>query len=380
MTDDHGPVGVAKDNLCPHIYQLVHKEQAALKHLLMNQDTSLGLGSHYQQHAEQVGGQAGPYRIGQGQDGAVQETLYLILLLPGNEHIVAPLFQLQSQPAEAVGNDSQVLPGHILDGELTVCHGCHADKAAHLYHIRKNAVRGSMQRLHSLYGEQVGSYAGNLCPHLVQHPAKLLDVRLTGCIIDGGLPLGCHGCHHDIGRTGHGSLIEQHIGAFQTVLTLELVPFLLLIVCEGSPQVAHAPEMGIQASAAYLVSSGLSVEHLPQSAEQRAYEHDRAAQLGAFLYKRRALNERRINVRCLEAVAVFTFPGDNNPHIAEQLDKIVHIQYIGDILYNHLFWGEKNGTDDLQCLIFCSLRGDFTVQVMISFYYKRCHILVFSPI
>lgn len=44
MTDDNGAVRVAEDNLRSHIYQLVHKEQTAFEHFLMNEYTAFCLG------------------------------------------------------------------------------------------------------------------------------------------------------------------------------------------------------------------------------------------------------------------------------------------------------------------------------------------------
>ena len=52
MTDDNGAVRVAEDNLRSHIYQLVHKEQTAFEHFLMNEYTTFCLGGNHQQHTE----------------------------------------------------------------------------------------------------------------------------------------------------------------------------------------------------------------------------------------------------------------------------------------------------------------------------------------
>lgn len=54
MTDDNGAVRVAEDNLSSHIYQLVHKEQTAFEHFLMNEYTAFCPGGNHQQHTEQV--------------------------------------------------------------------------------------------------------------------------------------------------------------------------------------------------------------------------------------------------------------------------------------------------------------------------------------
>ena len=49
MADDDSAMRVAKNDLSPHIYQLINKEETAFKHLLMNQHTSLALSSHHKE-------------------------------------------------------------------------------------------------------------------------------------------------------------------------------------------------------------------------------------------------------------------------------------------------------------------------------------------
>ena len=51
---NNGTVWVAENNLCPHVYQAVNEEQAALKHLLVEQHRTTGLRSYHDKHAEQV--------------------------------------------------------------------------------------------------------------------------------------------------------------------------------------------------------------------------------------------------------------------------------------------------------------------------------------
>ena len=55
MSDYYGAVRVAQNDLCSHVYQFVHKEEAAFKHLLMNQHAAFRLCGNYQQYAQQSG-------------------------------------------------------------------------------------------------------------------------------------------------------------------------------------------------------------------------------------------------------------------------------------------------------------------------------------
>lgn len=50
VTNNNGTVWVAENNLCPHVYQAVNEEQAALKHLLVEQHRTTGLRSYHDKH------------------------------------------------------------------------------------------------------------------------------------------------------------------------------------------------------------------------------------------------------------------------------------------------------------------------------------------
>ena len=73
VTNDNCTVGIAEDNLCTHVDQLVDKEQAALEHLLVEQHTAPCLSSHDNQYRKQVGCQSWPGGIGECHDGAVDK-------------------------------------------------------------------------------------------------------------------------------------------------------------------------------------------------------------------------------------------------------------------------------------------------------------------
>ena len=208
MTDDNGAVRVAEDNLRSHIYQLVHKEQTAFEHFLMNEYTAFCLGGNHQQHTEQVWCQSGPGCVGNGHDGAVDKGLYLVRLLCGHVNVVFPLLHLDAESTETVGDNSQVLVGDILDGQFATGHGCHANETAHFNHVGEDGMLGSVQLVYSFDSQEVGGDAFYLSSHPVQHSAKLLHVGFAGGVVDGGLAFGKDGCHYDIGCSRYRCLVE----------------------------------------------------------------------------------------------------------------------------------------------------------------------------
>ena len=64
-------------------------------------------------------------------------------------------------------------------------------------------------------GQQVGADSADLCTHPDKHVAKLEQIGFAGGIEDGGFSFGHDSGHEDIGGSGDGCFIEQHIGSLQ---------------------------------------------------------------------------------------------------------------------------------------------------------------------
>ena len=73
MSYDYRSVRVTKDDLCTHIDELVHEEETALKHLLVDKDATLALGRCNEHHAEKVRRQTWPWSIGDIENRSVKE-------------------------------------------------------------------------------------------------------------------------------------------------------------------------------------------------------------------------------------------------------------------------------------------------------------------
>ena len=201
--------------------------------------------------------------------------------LLGNPEVVTFHLDLHAQSAERIGDDAKVFHGNILDADALAAHRCHTDKRAHLDHIGQDLVLSAVQFLHALNRQQIRGDAADLGTHTVQQMAELLQVGLTGCVVDSGRALGEDGCHHDVGRTGHGCLVEQHIGAFQSGGG-NLVDVASLDAVERRTEFLESEEVGVQSSAAYLVAAGLGDHGLAHTCQQRTDHQHTASQFGAF--------------------------------------------------------------------------------------------------
>ena len=108
MAYDNRPVGVAEYYLCAHIYQLVNEEQAAFKHLLVEENAAARLGCHHYKHRYEVGSQPRPRRICQSHDRAVDECLHVQVALLWNNEVVALHIYTHSEPPEGIRYYSEV--------------------------------------------------------------------------------------------------------------------------------------------------------------------------------------------------------------------------------------------------------------------------------
>ena len=374
VADDRGAVRVAEDNLRPHVDELVDEEEAALEHLLVDEHGALGLGGHHEEYRKQVGGESRPRRVGDGHDGAVEEGVDAVVLLGGDVDVVAPLLEADAHAGELGGDDAQVVVGDVLDGELRLGHGGHADETAHLNHVGEHRVFGAAQRFDPLDGEQVGGDARDACAHAVEHAAELLDVGLAGGVVDARGAAGQHGGHDDVGRTGHRGLVEEHVGAaqFGPLDHKELVGD---VEVELRAELLEAEEVGVEASAADFVTARFGDETLSEAAEHGADEHHRAAQPGAAVAVVLRAHVVEVEVGGAEGAALLREPLDAHAHAAEQLDELHHVDDAGYVVHDDPFGGEQRCAEYLQSLVLGALGGDFTVEAVSAFNLEYGHSL-----
>ena len=338
VTYHHGTVRVAKNDLRTHIDEFIHKEETTLEHLLMEEDATASLGSHYQQDREKVWSQTWPRSIRESHDGAVDKGIDDIMLLFWNEEIIALYLDFHTQAAEGIRNDSQILDRYVLDADTSTTHGSHSDEGTHLDHIRQNGMFGSMQTLHAHDGEEIAGDTADACSHRIEQMAELLDIGFAGCIIDGGSTLGEHGSHDDIGGTRNGSLIEQHIAALQ-VVCLYLIDIALVIMHKLGSQIFETQEVSVETTATNLVATWLGNRSLSTTAQERTNHEHAATKRGAFLHKLYAVQIVEIEFIALESIIVAAILCHLDSNFLQQLDEIVDIEDVRHVLDAHRILG-----------------------------------------
>ena len=230
----------------------------------------------------------------------------------------------------------------------------------------------AVQPGHALDGQEVRADAADACSHAVEHVAQLLQIGLTGGVVDGGGALGQHGSHDDVGRTGDRGLVEQHVAALQ-LAGGNLVDIPLVDVLEACSEVFESQEVGVQAAPSYLVAPRLGDHGLAEARQQRTDEQHAAPQGGTLAHKLVALQVVQVGLVGLEHILAVTEPGHFHANIPDQLYEIVHVANVGDIADANLLAGKQGGTDYLQGLVFGSLRNDGAAQRVSAFYDKCCH-------
>ena len=301
------------------------------------------------------------------------------MLLLRNNEVIALHLDLHTETAERIRNDTEILDRNVLDADAGTTHGSHSDKRTHLYHVRQDAMAGTMQFLDAHNGNQIAGNAADLSSHRIEQMAELLDIWFASRIVNGGSTFSQDRSHDDIGCSRNRSLIEQHIAALE-LLSLNLIHIALLIMDKGSTQILKSQEMGIETTTTYLVATRLGNSSLTTSAEQRTKHEHAAAERRAFLHKLQTIEIVQIQFVTLEGIVVTVMLRHLHTYFLEQLDEVVHIQYVRHIINAHRLIGKDGGTDYLQRLVLGALGIDGTLERMSALYNERLHRILFNNV
>ena len=116
----------------------------------MDEYGAFGLGGDHEDDTDQVGGETGPGCVGDGQNTAVHEGFHLVVVLGRNQDIITFVFHFDTDTAEHLGNDAQLLDAGVFDGEFRTCHGSHADEGTNFNHVCQQPVFGAVKFTYSI--------------------------------------------------------------------------------------------------------------------------------------------------------------------------------------------------------------------------------------
>ena len=375
-TDHYSSVWIAEHDLGTHVDEIVDKEEAAFKHLLVDQHRTAALGGGDEHHAQEVGGESGPGRVGHMEYRTVEIALDLVALLLGDIDIVATALQPYAEALESVGDDAELVVGGVFDGDRTAGYSGHAYEAAHLDHVGQDAVGASVEELSSgaVDAEQIGAEALDHHPHGAEHPAKLLDIRLACGIVDGGDTASGRCGHDDIGRAGDRGFVEQHITSLEAGRRSgEHIGVSPVIIVHLGSQREKSGYVGVDFPAPYLIATRLGEEGSAEAGEHWSGEEHASAQLGRAGHKFGRLGIVEVNIVGFECVDSLYRVAYLNAEPTEQVDEIVDIENLRYVGQGDLLACEENGRNHFERFVFRALRVDVAVEFVSSFYVESAH-------
>ena len=252
-------------------------------------------------------------------------------------------------------------------------HGGQPHPRSHVEHVGQDAVAASMQAFHPADGQQVGPDAGYIGSHRDQHSAQLLHVRFARSVVDRGRAFRQDGGHHDVGRSGNRSLVQEHVSAFQTG-SFDGIKLGIGVVVELRTQSDESVEMRIHSPAAYLVPARFGNVPPAETRQERSEDHDRPAQTPGQLFALLGADVVHIHLVGLKDEGPGGFLGDLHPEVGKHLDEDIDILYVRHVAYLDRIGGEQHGADHLQRFIFCSLGDDFSRHLDPTLYPERTHV------
>ena len=364
---------VAQNDLGTHVDELVDKEQAALKHLLVNQDAPPRLGRRHQDNGQQIRGEARPRRVGHSQQAAIDEGVDLVVVLGRDLQVLSPALHADAQTLEHVGDDAKLVVRAILDGDFTLCHRREADETPNLNHVGQAAVLRASQRRHTFDGQQIGSDPADFATHAVDHFAELLEVGLACRIVNRGGALGKGRRHDHVGRACHRRFVEQHVGALQSVWRARVEETCGGVVGEFCTELLEPNEVGVHAAAANLVSTWTWDGSQAKPAQHRPQDHDGTSQRTSLGSKRLGLEVVQVHVVRFETPRPRAEVLGFHPQIAQQVDQLVDVDNVWQVVDGHGLCSEHHCTQNLQRLVLRTLGNDLPVQPLAALNDETSH-------
>src|SRR5690606_33415004 len=209
--------------------------------------------------------------------------------------------------------------------------------------------------------EQIGSDPGDFGAHSVKHPAELLNVWLTCCVVDRGGALGQDSGHENIGRSRHGSFLQQHVASLQFRCGKTEKVFQGIVVKAGA-QFLQTDKMRVQSSASDLVASRLGDPGLSEACQQGAHQHDGSAKGSAFALEFRRAQVIQIHRAGLECETSFAMPRDRYAEVFQQINQVVYVLNVRHVFNGHFFVCEQDRRNDLKGFIFSALWNDLSLK------------------
>jgi hypothetical protein len=208
---------VAEDDTRAHRHQLVGEEQAALEHLLEDEQRAERLRRDRDCDRRQVGWERGPRAVLDLRDVATEIVLHDELL--PRRHVDARVTQLEpdAEPRERRQDRGQVSDLDFLDRHPAAGDRREPDERGDLDVVGADAPLASAQRVDAVDAKDVRLDPFDVRAERDEEAAQVLHVRLAGRVADHGLARCEHGGHDGVLRRHDARLVEEDVVAAQPV-------------------------------------------------------------------------------------------------------------------------------------------------------------------
>ena len=203
--------------------------------------------------------------------------------------------------------------------------------------------------------------------HGVQEVGNVDHVRLFGAVFDDGLARGFDRREHEVYRCPYGGNIEIDVGADQiSALVFGNAVHRAELGLNVDTQRLKTFQMLVDRPRAEIAPAGQRDFHLAETAEQRAHEIIRAAELADHVVQRGG----RRHAGGIDAHYIRTDPGTDRSHLFEYFKHQFDVDDVGQIFYSTRSVREQYRGKYSHCCVFAAADVDFTVQRDSAFNYE----------
>ena len=228
-----------------------------------------------------------------------------------------------------------------------MCHGGGTDIRDHFQIVRSDREFSSVQGIHTFDRQHVGSDVADLCSHLVEHIAKLLDMRFGSGVPQHSCTFCLDSGHNSVFGGGYGGFIHQDVAAFHPLFDLKVILTVIIGVCS---QFYKGENVCVDPAPSDHIAARRGQNETAAAGAHRTGQQDGGTDSPAHI--RIKIGRLHIFRLDLPGVRVDFFEG-----YTETFDQFAHGDHVPDhwhIMQDDGLVCEDRGTQERQCGVFIS--------------------------
>jgi hypothetical protein len=344
-----------------HAVELLDVHEAIFEDVFGDVGGSIALGGEGHELGLHVGGEAGEF-FG-GDVGGLQFAAGADADVVGTDFdFDAALFELGDERAEVEGLAA-------VDVEVAAGDGAGHEEGSGFDAVGVDAVTGAVEFGDSVDGDGGGAGAFDFGSHGDEECGEVGDFGLAGGVFEDGLSFGQNRRHQDVFGAGDGDLVEDDVGAFETVDTGFEVA---VVLGDGRTHSFESFEVEVDGAAADGAASGHGDAGDTGAGDERA-EDERGGSHGFddLVFGDGVGEDGALDVGAVLGAAVAEL--DLGAHGDEQLALGLDVVDLGDVFEDDLVFGEDGGGHAGERGVFGSGDFDGAEEGIAAAYYELVH-------